>query len=100
MTVRAYILMKVSSGIEREVCKRISEYDEVLDVSIIYGEFDIIAKVQVENLEQLEVFISEKIRSIPTIMNLSSESMITSTMIVAREYKGKNKRNSLKVENY
>jgi len=92
MTIKAYVLMKVSSGSERDICKKIVEFDEVLDVSIIYGEFDIIAKVKVDELETLENFLSENLRSMPSIM-------LTSTMIVAREYKGKAKRNALKIEN-
>jgi len=92
MAVKAYVLMKVSSGSEREICKKIVEFDEVLDASIVYGEFDIIAKVRVEELETLEDFLSENLRSMPSIM-------LTSTMIVAREYKGKAKRNALKLEN-
>ena len=89
MAIKAYVLMKVNSGAEREVCNRISELDQVLEVSIIYGEFDVVAKVMVDNLELLEAFLSENVRNIPSIM-------LTSTMIVAREYKGKNTRNSLK----
>ena len=92
MAIKAYVLMKVSSGSERDICKKIVEFDEVLDVSIIYGEFDIIAKVKVDELETLENFLSENLRSMPSIM-------LTSTMIVAREYKGKAKRNALKIEN-
>jgi len=89
LAIKAYVLMKVNSGAEREVCNRISELDQVLEVSIIYGEFDVVAKVMVDNLELLEAFLSENVRNIPSIM-------LTSTMIVAREYKGKNTRNSLK----
>jgi len=89
VAIKAYVLMKVNSGTEREVCKRISEFDEVLDASIIYGEFDLIVKVSVNELDSLETFLSENIRNIPSII-------LTSTMIVAREYVGKNKRNNLK----
>ena len=92
MTIKAYVLMKVSSGSERDVCKRIAEFEEVIDVSIIYGEFDIIAKVRVNELEALEDFLSKNLRNMPSIM-------LTSTMIVAREYKGKAKRNALKLKN-
>jgi len=92
MPIKAYILLKVSSGTEREVCKKMSEFDEVLDASIVYGEFDIVVKISVEQLDGLEVFLSDKMRSIPSVM-------LTSTMIVAREYKGRTKRNALKIEN-
>lgn len=91
MSIKAYVLLKVSSGSEREVCKKIADLDEVVDASIIYGEFDIVAKISIDELPSLEAFLSENIRTIPSIM-------LTSTMIVAREYKGKVKRNALKVE--
>ena len=92
MAIKAYVLMKVSSGSERDVCTRIAEFEEVIDVSIIYGEFDVIAKVRVNELEALEDFLSKNLRNMPSIM-------LTSTMIVAREYKGKAKRNALKLKN-
>jgi DNA-binding Lrp family transcriptional regulator len=91
MSIKAYVLLKVSSGNEREVCKKIADLNEIVDTSIIYGEFDIIAKVSIDKLEDLEEFLSESIRNISSIM-------LTSTMIVAREYKGVSKRNSLKIE--
>jgi len=91
MAVKAYVLMKVSSGSERDICRRVAELEEVMDVSIVYGEFDIIAKVMVDELEALEEFLSKNLRNMPSIM-------LTSTMIVAREYKGKAKRNALKLE--
>ena len=91
MSIKAYVLLKVSSGSEREVCKKIADFDEVVDANIIYGEFDIVAKISIDELPSLEAFLSENIRTIPSIM-------LTSTMIVAREYKGKVKRNALKVE--
>ena len=62
MAVKAYVLMKVSSGSEREICKRIVEFEVVLDASIVYGEFDIIAKVKVDELETLEDFNDSRTR--------------------------------------
>jgi DNA-binding Lrp family transcriptional regulator len=52
---------------------------------IIYGECDVIAKISVPNLEVLETFLSEKMRNVSSVM-------LTSTMIIAREYKGKTQR--------
>lgn len=83
--IQAYVLFKVSSGTEREVCQKIVAFDEVLVAGVIYGEYDVIAKVSVPNLQILEEFTVEKIRRIPNIL-------LTSTMIIAREYKGKTKR--------
>ena len=98
MPIKAYVLLKVSSGTEREVCKKIADFSEVQDASIVYGEYDIIAKVMVDELTSLEDFLSENIRNIRDTRNEPCV-MVTSTMIVAREYKGVEKRNSLKAKN-
>lgn len=85
MTVEAYILFKVNSGTEREACEKIADFDEVLVAGIVYGEYDVIAKISVLDLQALEAFLAEKIRKVPSVI-------LTSTMIVAREYKGKSQR--------
>ncbi len=85
MVVKAYVLFKVSSGSEMEICEKIMENDEVLEASILYGEYDIIAKVNAQDSERIDSVI-EKIQTIPSII-------LTSTMIIAREYRGKMKRN-------
>ncbi|MCK4435896.1 Lrp/AsnC ligand binding domain-containing protein [Candidatus Bathyarchaeota archaeon] len=86
MAIEAYILFKVSSGMEREACKKIAEFDEVLVAGIIYGEYDLVARVSLPDLQMLEEFLAEKLRKVPSIL-------LTSTMLIAREYKGKTQRN-------
>ena len=86
MTVEAYILFKVSSGAEREACKKIAEFNEVSVAGIIYGEYDLVARVSVPDLQTLEEFLAEKLRKVSSVL-------LTSTMLIAREYKGKTQRN-------
>jgi DNA-binding Lrp family transcriptional regulator len=85
MTVLAYVLFKVSSGSERDVCKKLIEFDEVLHADILFGEYDVVAKIETPELYILEEFISLKIRNVPNVL-------VTTTMIVSREYRGKNRR--------
>ena len=85
MTIQAYVLFKVSSGSERDVCRKIAELEEVCEADIIFGEYDLIARVMAKDLQALEDFLSRKIRKISNIL-------LTSTMIIAREYRGKAKR--------
>jgi DNA-binding Lrp family transcriptional regulator len=85
MVVFAYVLFKVSSGTEREVSQKIVEFPEVLQADIIFGEYDVIAKISTKDLNTLETFVSEKVRSVPNVL-------VTSTMIISREYKGKSQR--------
>ena len=85
MTVLAYILFKVNSGTERDVCQKLVEFDEIIQADIIFGEYDVLAKIQTQDLGELESFVSEKVRNVPDVL-------VTSTMIISREYKGKNNR--------
>jgi DNA-binding Lrp family transcriptional regulator len=85
MAIEAYILFKVSSGAEREACKKIAQFDEVSVASIIYGEYDLLTRVSVPDLQTLEAFLAEKLRKVPSVL-------LTSTMLIAREYKGKSYR--------
>lgn len=85
MAVIAYVLFKVSSGTEREVCQKLVEFDEIIQADIIFGEYDVLAKIETQNLANLEEFVSKKIRNVPDVL-------VTSTMIISREYRGKNNR--------
>jgi DNA-binding Lrp family transcriptional regulator len=89
MVVQPYVLFKVSSGTEREVCSQIVNFDEVMTAGIVYGEYDVVARISVPDLEALETFLSQKMRNVPSVM-------LTSTMIMAREYLGKTQRKKIK----
>jgi len=62
------------------MCKKISEFDEILEVNELYGEYDVMLKVQVDDLSDLDGFLSKKLRSMTNVY-------LTSTMIVANKYK-------------
>ena len=89
MAVLAYVLFKVSSGTEREVCQKLVEFGEVIQVDIIFGEYDVIAKIETQDLGKLEEFVSLKVRNVPNVL-------VTSTMIISKEYKGKSQRSKRK----
>ncbi len=82
MPVLAYVLFKVASGTEREVAQQLIELKEVLAADIVFGEYDVIARISTEDLETLEEFVSQKVRIVQNVL-------VTSTMIISREYKGK-----------
>ena len=85
MTVLAYIVFKVNSGTEREVCQKLVEFEEIIQADIIFGEYDVLAKIATQDLGELEEFVSQKVRNVLNVL-------VTSTMIISREYKGKNNR--------
>jgi len=85
MVVLAYVLFKVNSGTEREVAQKLIEFDEVIQADIIFGEYDVVAKMSTKDIDALENFVSEKVRTVPNVL-------VTSTMIISREYTGKSQR--------
>jgi DNA-binding Lrp family transcriptional regulator len=85
MAILAYVLFKVASGTEREVSQKLIEFNEVMQADIVFGEYDVIARLATDNLDKLEEFVSEQMRTVPNVL-------VTSTMIISREYKGKNYR--------
>jgi anthranilate phosphoribosyltransferase len=75
--MKAYILLTVEPNSETKVYELIAKLQEVMKSHILFGSWDIISEVQVENVSKLNEFIIDKIRKIP-------EVTMTSTMIVAK----------------
>jgi DNA-binding Lrp family transcriptional regulator len=79
MSVLAYVLVTLNPGTEKNILEKVSHLDEVTRVSMMYGEYDAIIKVCTENLEQLNYFLTDKLRVLPDIFQ-------TATLIVAKTY--------------
>jgi len=75
--IQAYILLTVSSGTERKVYQKLNELKEVEEVYELFGEYDMIIKIEVKDTKHLDLLVSDKIRTI-------REIKLTSTMIIAR----------------
>jgi len=82
MSVLAYVLFKVASGTEREVAQKMIEFNEVMQADIVFGEYDVIARITTTDLGKLQDFVSDKIRTVPNVL-------VSSTMIISKEYRGK-----------
>jgi len=75
--VTAYILLIVKPGEESTVAERLTKMDGVKDVSVVYGEYDIVAKVEKPSMEELQNFLIKNIRGIDEVER-------TSTMIALK----------------
>jgi DNA-binding Lrp family transcriptional regulator len=80
MSVLAYVLITVQSGGEKEVLKRISNLKEITEANLVVGEYDAIVKVKVENISELDTFLTDKLRSLPDVF-------LTTTMIITQQFK-------------
>jgi len=62
--MHAFILMSVQPGMERQVISSLKKLDKVSEAFIIFGQYDLVIKVQAETREELWDFISREIRAI------------------------------------
>jgi len=74
----AYILVVTDSGMEQRVADELALLDFIKSADLVYGEYDIVAKIDINQVPQLTESILSKIRPISGITR-------TSTLIVAKE---------------
>ncbi len=74
--ITAFILITTKAGKEREVKDTLDEFSQVKEVEVVYGDFDLIAKIEAKNMDELNSLIFNKIR---TISNISITSTLVST---------------------
>lgn len=82
MTVLSYVLITLNPGSEKNILQKVSCFEEVSKVSMTYGEYDAIVQVITETLDQLNEFLTDKLRVLPDIFQ-------TATLIVAKTHIGK-----------
>jgi DNA-binding Lrp family transcriptional regulator len=81
MTVLAYVLVTLNPGSEKNILQKVSYFEEVIKVSMTYGEYDALVQVKTGNLDQLNEFLTDKLRVLPDIFQ-------TATLIVAKTHNG------------
>lgn len=74
----AFVLINVQSGTDEEVVEKIRGTPSVKEVNRIYGIYDLILRVEVENLNEVKAFVESKLRRLPQVKS-------TLTMIVAEK---------------
>ena len=77
--MKAFVLIALKEGIERELLRAVKEYPEVNNAYILFGEWDIILEMEVADAEQLGTFVMENIRS-------REDVRLTSSLIVAGKW--------------
>ncbi len=76
LMVTAYVLIATTIGKEKEVAEHLGGMKEVEFSDILYGEWDIILRVKVDSLSELDEFLTQKIRKMKNIK-------LTSTLIAS-----------------
>ena len=64
-----YILINTSPKKEYDVYQEIRKLEEVKDVTPLFGEYDIIAKIEMEDMRSIAHVVVDKIRKIPGVID-------------------------------
>ncbi len=72
----AYVLINTEIGGEEDVIAQLKDMPEVGEVSVVYGVYDIVAKITSETMELLKENITTKVRHLNKVRS-------TMTMIAA-----------------
>ncbi len=83
MTIAAYMLIQTTQGKLKIVSSSLKKFPEVTECHEVFGRFDIIAKIEVDDYESLKRFMQNKMLIIEGIRN-------TETMVVYDKVKDSN----------
>jgi DNA-binding Lrp family transcriptional regulator len=71
----AFVLINAEIGSEGEILKELKKLENVKEAYLVYGVYDIVAKVEADTMEKLKEFTSFKVRRLNKVRS-------TLTMIV------------------
>ncbi len=83
MSVVAYVLITLNPGSEKNILQKVADFQEVIKVSMTYGEYDALVEIKSDTLEHLNDFLTDKLRVLPDIFQ-------TATLIVAKTHMSPN----------
>jgi len=75
--IEAFVLVVVKPGHEEEVYNALKDNDKIKEIYRVYGEYDLILRVEVESVEALDRFHDEVLRKLKHIE--MTETLIASS---------------------
>ncbi len=69
---KAFVFINVELGSEKEVLKRLRGVPEVKESYLVYGLYDIVAKVETDSMDHLKEVITWKVRKLDKIRSTTT----------------------------
>ena len=63
-----YVLLNVTPGAEHDVYVQLQQLESVSDATVLFGDYDLIVKLQAVNLSSIAKAVVESIRQIPGVV--------------------------------
>lgn len=64
-----FVLIKAAPAHEHEVYDKLSNIPEIVELHALFGEYDVIAKIEADDFEKLGNIVVNKIRSIEGVID-------------------------------
>ena len=64
-----YVLLNVVPGVEHDVYLQLKDLGVVADITVLFGDYDLIVKLVADDLSSIAATVVESIRQIPGILN-------------------------------
>ena len=74
----AFVLINIEAKKEDDVYQILLDTDEIEGIRQVFGQYDIIARIEAKDLQELRKTIIDKIRNVPGVMS-------TNTLIISEE---------------
>ncbi len=65
--IEAIVLLRIKPGMDRFVFSVVKKLNQINQIETVYGEYDLLTKVAVETMDDLDAFIFDKVRTIKGI---------------------------------
>ena len=72
MSIKAYVLVVTDPGKTRQVVEAIRKIPGVVEMHEVMGPYDIVAEIEVANLQDIPPILGERIRTIEGIQSTTS----------------------------
>ena len=74
--ITCFILIRIQANKEDEVYDALSKVKNIEGIREVFGEYDMIARIEAKNLKEMRVIIISKVRSVTGV--LATTTLITS----------------------
>ena len=72
-----FVLINVAPAHEHEVYNKLSKIQQIVELHPLFGEYDLIAKIDANDFEELGTIIVNKIRSITGVLDTKTLTGLT-----------------------
>ncbi len=74
--MKAFVLVALHNGTEKHFLNELKSYRQVKNAYLLFGEWDVLAEMEMSNTEDIATFVMDKIRA-------RDEVRLTSSLVVA-----------------